>query len=529
MGEGIKKNNVDEHLVKKKIIKTIAEYKQRCEALDGEVSTLKASIAKLCHVANGVNDAVDEELVLLQDQAVSGGSSELIQHRINSIVNLMMSAGTSKSVYRVSFSDHVQQILACLESLSLSSDQVRQLEQLRQLVSSNQDDDLIVECLSSLLSNLLNKMNETINFYRNSDKPEQSSLEMPTSKNKLIKPRVNQSLQELIGHLMISSALDDKVNQLNRALSNQLNLTQLGEVIDDLTELVIFAYNQEQMKLKSFLREFSKHLTKVESFLTENYEEQSDSFRQSQLLEQGIQQNIKDINESMEQAQNVEQLVETISSNLSSIGDSVVQFKLESKKRLLQSEQRSERLKQRLIQAEMETESLRRSVTYHESRANRDRLTNLPNREAYEKRFRESIQRWGRSEGALCIAVGDVDRFKAINDVYGHLAGDKVLKKIALLIKNAIREVDFVGRYGGEEFVLVFENTPQDAVVKVLNKIRQQIEACEFHCRNKRVIITMSFGITSFMQGDNVESAFNRADAALYRAKNEGRNRVILG
>jgi diguanylate cyclase len=117
-----------------------------------------------------------------------------------------------------------------------------------------------------------------------------------------------------------------------------------------------------------------------------------------------------------------------------------------------------------------------------------------------------------------------VDHFKKINDRYGHQAGDKVLRIIAKRLTDQVRESDFVARYGGEEFVVLLPEADPASALAVAEKLRKSIDDLEFHYRDEPVPITISCGIATFRQNDDPESVFRRADAALYRAKEAGRN-----
>ena len=123
------------------------------------------------------------------------------------------------------------------------------------------------------------------------------------------------------------------------------------------------------------------------------------------------------------------------------------------------------------------------------------------------------------------MAVWDIDKFKNVNDTYGHQAGDRVLTVVAKLLSQQIRETDFVARFGGEEFVLLMPETPLDQARKVADNLRNSIEACEFHFKDQRVPVTISCGLAEFNDGDKAETVFDRADRALYKAKHSGRNR----
>ena len=125
------------------------------------------------------------------------------------------------------------------------------------------------------------------------------------------------------------------------------------------------------------------------------------------------------------------------------------------------------------------------------------------------------------------LVIWDVDDFKKINDTYGHKAGDKVLVTIATVLYDNIRETDFIARFGGEEFVLLLPETNIDNAASVTEKLRKAIAECQFHHGDKDVQITVSAGLTEFVSGDSVESAFERADQYMYTAKRGGKNRCI--
>lgn len=125
------------------------------------------------------------------------------------------------------------------------------------------------------------------------------------------------------------------------------------------------------------------------------------------------------------------------------------------------------------------------------------------------------------------MVIWDVDHFKSINDQYGHSAGDVVLKAIAQIFKKTVRKADFMARFGGEEFVGLFPDTDLDSALKLSNKIRQILEKTHFYYQDITVPVTTSAGLAMFEQGDSIEDVFNRADKALYQAKNNGRNNCV--
>jgi diguanylate cyclase len=179
----------------------------------------------------------------------------------------------------------------------------------------------------------------------------------------------------------------------------------------------------------------------------------------------------------------------------------------------------------RVRELESETAILRSQLHAERSQAQTDPLTGMPNRLAYEERLEQEIARWKRHATPLVLVIWDVDFFKRINDRFGHKAGDKALCTIARTLTDGLRETDFIARYGGEEFVHLLTGSELADCVPVAEKLRQRVAAAGFHFRGTAVTITVSCGLAQFRDGDSAESWFERADKALYRAKQAGRNR----
>ncbi|MFC1494564.1 diguanylate cyclase [Thermodesulfobacteriota bacterium] len=166
--------------------------------------------------------------------------------------------------------------------------------------------------------------------------------------------------------------------------------------------------------------------------------------------------------------------------------------------------------------------------------AKTDFLTGILNRRAFMERIEEEISRSIRSGKIFSIIMSDIDHFKTINDTYGHQAGDQVLQIFSKKLSETIRPYDFIGRYGGEEFIVCLSDTGKDDAVQKAEKMRTAIEETKFMTGDEpshTVKVTASFGVSSFMETDdkNVDLIIKRADDALYKAKSKGRNRVYLG
>lgn len=159
-----------------------------------------------------------------------------------------------------------------------------------------------------------------------------------------------------------------------------------------------------------------------------------------------------------------------------------------------------------------------------------DPLTELPNRRHFEQVINDEIGRISRYGGVLSVAMLDVDHFKNYNDTLGHPAGDEVLRALASLMKNLIRETDFLARYGGEEFALLMVNTPRAEATRAVQRIVQAVERHPFPDEQVQPggNLTISAGIAALPEdGDDAAGVIGASDVALYEAKHAGRNRVV--
>jgi|GEM_PF-1229021 len=154
-----------------------------------------------------------------------------------------------------------------------------------------------------------------------------------------------------------------------------------------------------------------------------------------------------------------------------------------------------------------------------------DRLTNVYNRVKIDEIIDIELKKKKRYDHVCSVILIDVDYFKLVNDTYGHLVGDSILKEFAVLIKESVRDTDFVGRWGGEEFIIVCPQTDQNGALSLAEHLRSKIEEFYFTTVGKK---TASFGIATCTDNDDAQSIIDNADKALYRAKGGGRNQVVF-
>ncbi len=188
-------------------------------------------------------------------------------------------------------------------------------------------------------------------------------------------------------------------------------------------------------------------------------------------------------------------------------------------------------LTEKLEQSRFQIMRLRSSLNKAEEIGSRDSLTGLGNRRYFDNALNEEIARAREEDITLCVSLADIDHFKAINDKFGHMAGDVVLKRFADLLTAHIKGEDKVARFGGEEFAILFPDADLADATSILGQIQKQLESKRWAvaASGERLgAVTASFGVARLRDGESAEELLRRVDAKLYEAKANGRNRVVV-
>lgn len=158
-----------------------------------------------------------------------------------------------------------------------------------------------------------------------------------------------------------------------------------------------------------------------------------------------------------------------------------------------------------------------------------DSLTNVFNRRYYLERFAEELERSAKYKHVFSCLMVDIDFFKGFNDRYGHIVGDAILRELARTIQENMRQIDLLGRYGGEEFSIILSETDKEAASFASERIRRAIEEKRIKVYDEELKITVSIGVSTYPgDGKDMKTLIDKADSAMYRAKKGGRNRVCL-
>lgn len=331
---------------------------------------------------------------------------------------------------------------------------------------------------------------------------------------------LNQFLRSLENEV----AIKNKVEAIRQQIEQGLAQAALIPTLEAVRDLVMEAYLAANQAFVSYLKNVNQELAEIYVVLGGAVKNNQQEFAASRKLQNDVMREMTDLEIGLENATDITQLKDKVKFQIGNIRQALNHYQ-QNDAAQNQLAQQLATLGEKIKLMEDEAQKNHTTLEQHRYKSLHDPLTELPNREAYNERANTEVLRWQRYQRPLTIAVIDIDHFKKINDSFGHQAGDRVIQIIGRSIAKRLREVDFFCRYGGEEFVALMPETDIDSARVVLEKVREAIAKAAFNYKDQPMSISISIGMTEFYEGDDLATAFERADKALYRAKTNGRNR----
>jgi diguanylate cyclase len=339
-------------------------------------------------------------------------------------------------------------------------------------------------------------------------------------------------LVRLLERLTIDASAQARVAEIKSLLGAASSDAAIGDAIERMAELVneqLQKFQRDKGEVERTLAQVNDQLDEVAAYLFGEDADRAAAVQSSQQLDGAVREQLSELGESAQAARDIEILRADIARRSQAIHNHMGEFREREAQRMVAYTERAEHMRTRIAELERETRTLHASLQREKRMATTDALTGIPNRLAWDERVAHEYARWKRFHRPMCLVAWDIDHFKAINDNFGHAAGDKVLYVVAQHLARQVREIDFVARYGGEEFAMLLIGTRPDDALRVCNGLRERIAKLNFHFRQKPIPVTVSCGISGFDGEDTIESVFERADMAMYRAKREGRNACLVG
>ena len=337
---------------------------------------------------------------------------------------------------------------------------------------------------------------------------------------------IEGTLLGLLEDLSLPERHQPQAEAMRERLAHGLNWYELLPILDDLAVLMLAVTDSGQHEFEAYLKQLNERLEAFQGHLQVASEGHADSSLAARELDTQIREQVDGLQSSVQDAADLDSLKQVLESHLEGLLGTMDEHQQQRDLREQEVAARLKGLAERVAHMEQEAQGYREHLEVQRQKALLDPLTGLPNRAAWSERLDYEVNAWHQRGNSLSLAMLDLDHFKRINDGYGHLAGDKVLKIIANVLSKRLRPTDFIARFGGEEFVLLMPDSALADALAVGEVLREAIAACPFHFKGEPVTITVSMGVAQFQAGERSDLALKRADEALYRAKAAGRNQV---
>ncbi|MEZ8143998.1 diguanylate cyclase [Enterovibrio sp. FF113] len=341
--------------------------------------------------------------------------------------------------------------------------------------------------------------------------------------------RIHQLCTEL-QHLITELDFDGEVGDKLLDIRSRLLLTPDSQTLLELTlesvQLILDGTRNERKTSQVFLSQVNEDLSVLQRHNGRSIDSSHAISSQRSSLNDELASSVETIQSQLREAESLETLrpkISQVSVNLESLVARNRELE-EREQQLLEQLQHNE---QKLDALYQQTMDYRRRLGDQERKLLLDPLTKVYNRAALDDRLEHEYRCWIRYETPFCLAMIDIDHFKSVNDQYGHLVGDKVLKVVARTIHQCLRDTDFIARFGGEEFVVLLPDADEETRKTLLTKVRETVAKLPFKFKDSRLTVTVSIGASMFRENDNTVEVLERADNALYNAKHNGRNKLV--
>lgn len=343
----------------------------------------------------------------------------------------------------------------------------------------------------------------------------------------LVNAELIEQISNTLGKLRLSSQHTKDLLEIKKKLLKDTTNDEVIKSFIEIFDVIVADLENERNSATNFLKNLNKTLTTVQSAVKGTLSTCDEAQQINDKINIKLQDQLSEMTDSVEKALSLDQVKVDINDKLSNIAQT-----LETKSKLEQRNQEnlSNQLKDmanKVKNLEKQSQRFEEKLAEQQRKSLQDALTKLSNRAAFDEYFTQSMVRFHHKPFKLSLAVIDIDDFKNINDTYGHTAGDKTLQVIANTIQKKVSKDAFVARYGGEEFVLIYTNQTQESLIKELDLLNNSIARLPFKFKNNSVNITLSIGATHITKEDNIHTAFERADEAMYKAKSQGKNQVV--
>lgn len=337
-------------------------------------------------------------------------------------------------------------------------------------------------------------------------------------------------IEQAIKHVDVLNGNSKDTRKLKQALKDPDSVDSMGAALEEVISLLQEhgqRIEEERATTQTFLGELRSRLSSVEESIFSVISDGTESLGRAEVLERQVGDDVLAIGEAVQQ-DDLSLLRMAVEHGLTKLSTKVTDYLTLEKVKHKESKKKIEGLNRTVHEMEAHARDLRGQIKTKQDLAIKDILTGVYNRAGYEQRILEELSRSKRSHSPLSLVFIDCNKFKQINDTFGHAAGDLVLVEIANALTARARASDLIARYGGDEFVALLPDTPADGAAHFAKDSSQRIREAGFNANGSPLDVSISCGITEIRADDTPEIAIKRADEAMYLAKKSAIPQVVV-
>ena len=502
-------------------------------AQDIVIENLLKALSRTIMLAEGNDSELDKQLQNIRANLGKSQEPEVLQQTLQMLEPMVLKYDEDRLARAQAFRAHLLLLIDTIDDLpniQLPAPEKKQLESdiRKSWQSTSHWPELLAQAIKLASNALKNPVSQSKShsllgrFFRRKDTSETNN-----SNQSDIMSHVSHTLAALLTNISLPEVYRDQLLDIQKALTGNKDLNHLPALLDEVINLIMVAVGKTQEDLTTYLSQLNQQLASINASILSNYKAQKNMSSSRKDFSDTFMQHVDSTQTDVRNATDLDALKHLIDERMHTITEAMTSFQDKMQNQEKQAAQSITQLKNKVNRMEQDANQLRSNMQEKIAQALSDALTGLPNRAAYQDTIFPLLTAAAQTKQPLCIAICDVDHFKRINDTWGHLAGDKVLRLMPKQVQSALKKEHLVYRYGGEEFIVVFPMTTLDEAYQYCDKIRLAVEKTPFNMNGDPISVTISIGVSLFNGKESHDELFERADKNLYQAKEQGRNGVI--
>ncbi len=519
--------------VKRKLENAISSRVTLEQDFSAQSNLLIQFINKLSQVCKGIDLELDNRLAKLRILLTKSAPLSDIEQDISAISQLLQqhSLKNDRNIDKMHTQFHLAG--ATLQKINGLPDKLRR--DLRALLKESKDSKEALIQYVDIFSQLLTFYDGALKA--KSDVPTGGLLntaplpieKSPVTENtsSVVNQKVIDQFTLILNGLTLSAAHNKQLLSIKKKIITGISSDTLMDSFLETFNVIIEDFQEERKTAETFLSTLSDTLVTVKEAVKSTLSTTKGSQVKQNKLNVQLNKQIVDMTTAIDKAASLAEIKVDINEKLQLIAGTLEEKTTFEHRTQQELESQLNDMTSKVNLLEKQSKSFEKRLLEQQLKSMQDALTKLGNRAAFDEYFAKEMVRYHHKPFDLAIVVMDLDDFKRINDTYGHTAGDKTLQVIANTLTKKLDKSVFIGRYGGEEFVLIYSGIKKVKLIDELNMLKKHIARLPFKFKNTKVSITMSIGVSHVTQEDNIHIAFERADKALYQAKALGKNQVI--